>query len=79
MTTVANKKFNENDEYLRKKEREEALLRKCKIIPCFEVEGTIYVGNLHTAIATFLHNNPRDKADFSVWLDNNYQILIRLK
>lgn len=61
-----------------KHERLTALMRRCRKIKVFEVEGTYYEGNFFAACENLINENPIiDSADFSVWLDNNYPILIR--
>ena len=55
-------------------ERLSNLMAKCNRVLAFEVEGVIYKGYEVDAVKEFIKQNP-NKADFAVWLDNNYQIL----
>ena len=49
------------------------LMKETKSVDFFEHGGRIYKGSRRVATIAFMLNNPT-KADFSVWLDDNYKI-----
>lgn len=47
------------------------LINEAEYIEAFEYEGVKYLGNNVWAAKLFIHENP-NRADFHVWLQNNY-------